>query len=292
MPTAKKTSLTGNASQYQKDSSLRPILLRRLHLRCGDWSVRELRLNRHLQPFDKNTPHRHAHGQLLVYLRGRGEQRIGKSAHPVAPGAVFFIPPGTEHAFVEQSPRLAICLVADLGGPGPGRFGKATGWLPAEELANFRERLNHLSSERAGRTEKTGILELEVGGTALLLLESCRRACLSTPVPLQSNSTVIRRLLRSLESMAPPPAPAELARRVGLQQDYLNRLVRRSTGLTLGQWRAREVLRASEQELAKGGAIGEAALRLGFSDANYFSRWFRRQTGLNPRAWQSQRVRI
>ena len=267
---------------------LRPILLKRLHLRCGDWTVTELRVNRHLQPFDKKSPHHHSHGQLLLYLRGRGEQRIGRHHHPVRPGTVFFIPPGTKHAFLEHSPRLAICMVADLGGAGPVKLGTVTGRLPAEELARARERLNQLAHEHLGRGESPSSLELSVGGTTLLLLESCRSACLSPAPPQGEGSTVTKRLLRAISPGEFPPSPGELARRVGLQQDYLNRLVRRSTGLTLGQWRARELLKASERELARGGAIGEAALRLGFSDANYFSRWFHRQTGMAPGSWRAQ----
>lgn len=246
-------------------------------------------MNRHLQPFDQEIPHCHSHGQLLLYLRGRGEQRIGRKHHPVAPGAVFFIPPGTEHAFLEHSPRLAICLVADLGGKGPTRFGTALGWLPAEELARVRERLNQLSRQGHRESESSATLEFGIGGTTLLLLESCRRACLTTPLHSDEGSALSKRLLRSLKPGEPPPAPGELARRVGLQQDYLNRLLRRSTGLTLGQWRAKELLNASERELARSGTIGDAALRLGFADANYFSRWFRRQTGMTPGSWRTQR---
>jgi AraC family L-rhamnose operon transcriptional activator RhaR len=176
-------------------------------------------------------------------------------------------------------------MVADLSGSGPTRFGRASGWLAAEELARVRERLNELTH---GRPEKKGDLDLGGGGTALLLLESCRRACLSSADQGVQGSAVARQLLRSIDPGGIPPKPGELAHRVGFQQDYLNRLVRRSTGLTLGQWRARELLKASEKELAKGGSIAAAALKIGFSDANYFSRWFRRQTGMTPRSWRSR----
>jgi AraC family L-rhamnose operon transcriptional activator RhaR len=98
----------------------------------------------------------------------------------------------------------------------------------------------------------------------------------------------VKKLLRAVAPGEPFPAPAELARRIGLQKDHLNRLVRRSTGLTLGQWRARRMLAASEKELAREGTIAEAALRLGFPDANYFSRWFRRQTGMTPSSWRER----
>ena len=70
---------------------MQPLLLRNLQLRCGDWSIRSLRVNRHLQPFDRVAPHRHPHGQLLLYLRGRGEQQVDEKKWSVGAGAVFFI---------------------------------------------------------------------------------------------------------------------------------------------------------------------------------------------------------
>jgi AraC family L-rhamnose operon transcriptional activator RhaR len=77
-----------------------------------------------------------------------------------------------------------------------------------------------------------------------------------------------------------------LARRVGLQKDYLNRLVRRACGLTLGQWRDRELLRAAESKLRRGLTVIDVAGELGFNDSSYFARWFRKQTGLTPVQWR------
>ena len=262
---------------------LEPIFLRRLHLRCGDWSVRSLRVNRHLQPFDHYAPHRHPHGQLLVYLRGYGEQRVGRQRHPVVPGAVFFIPPGRIHEFREQAPRRAICLVADLGGAEPRRLGTRHGRLSAEALADVRQQVASLSAE-SGRN-----LDLSAGGAALLILEICRRACTAGGSSTRATGAVLGRLQRvcRADEEGRWPRPGELARRVGLQKDYLNRLVRRSCGLTLGQWRDRELLRAAETLLRRGRSITRISDSLGFNDSNYFARWFRRQTGLPPSHWQS-----
>ncbi|MFZ4387390.1 MAG: helix-turn-helix domain-containing protein [Chthoniobacterales bacterium] len=207
----------------------------------------------------------------------------------MAPGALFFIPPGKEHSFLEQSPSLAICMVADLDGEGAVRLGVSSGWLPAEELARVRQKINNLAHHRDPSDGSNPGLELGPGATALLLLDSWRRACLvqsGSDPPEAADSSLTRRLLCSLDPGGLAPAPGEIARRVRLQQDYLNRLVRRGTGLTFGQWRVSQLLKATERELAKGESIGEAALRLGFSDPNYFSRWFRRQTGITPSVWQ------
>ena len=258
-----------------------PLVLRRLHLRCGEWSVRALQVNRHLQPFDRYAPHRHAHGQLLLYLRGHGEQRIGRRRYPVGPGAVFIIPPGRLHEFREQAPRRAICLVADLGGAAPRRTGCRHGHLSAESLATVRQHVAALSAED-GRN-----LDLAAGGAALLILDACRRACAGKAPPQQSNAAILARLRRAwrADNDGRWPRPAELSRRVGLQKDYLNRLVRRACGLTLGQWRDRELLRSAEKEMKRGARVAAVCASLGFSDPNYFARWFRKQTGLPPSQW-------
>jgi len=260
-----------------------PIVLRRLHLRCGDWTIRALRVNRHLQPFDRLAPHRHAHGQLLLYLRGRGEQGIGRKRYPAGPGAVFFIPPGRLHEFREEAPRRAICLVADLAGSGPRSLGLRLGWVSAEALASIRQHVAALSSDRGK------VLDLSAGGAALLILDICRRAVLRQR-PAAEGSTIMKRLQRAWQSDEDGvwPRPAELARRVGLQKDYLNRLVRRATGLTLGQWRDRELLRSAESELRRGHSVTAVADSLGFRDSSYFARWFRKQTGLPPSHWHPE----
>jgi AraC family transcriptional activator of pobA len=63
--------------------------------------------------------------------------------------------------------------------------------------------------------------------------------------------------------------------------------VRRACGLTLGQWRDRELLRTAEDQLKRGARVAVVSASLGFSDPSYFARWFRKQTGLPPSHWQS-----
>lgn len=246
--------------------------------------MRALRVNRHLQPFDHPAPHRHAHGQLLLYLRGIGEQRVGTVRLRVAPGAVFFIPPGRMHDFREEAPRRAICLVADISGPAVRRQGFLRGWLSAASLATVRQHVAALAEEARKP------FDLGAGGAALLILEACRLCCSGEPAAAPETAGVLPRL-RRVWRPGPDgswPRPAELARRAGLQQDYLNRLVRRGAGLTLGQWRDRELLRLAETELRRGAGVNEVAAKLGFSDQSYFARWFRKQTGLAPTQWRGQ----
>lgn len=259
------------------DVPLQPVVLREMQVRCGPWNITGLRVNRHLQPFDQMTPHAHSHGQLLLYLRGKGIQRVGGRSYPVSAGSVFFVPAGMTHGFEETGPRRAICLVADWRGKQKFRFG----FLAAEAMAEVRTRLSLLGAGSRG-------VDLGVAGTTLQILSLCLAACDTRGSKGNPANSLMGQLARELRrgSEQKWPTPQELSRRVGLQKDYLNRLVRAGTGLTLGQWRAKRILVFVESELRRGGKMVEVADRCGFTDANYFTRWFRRQTGITPKNWQ------
>lgn len=265
----------------QPDVPLQPLVLRRLQVRCGPWRVRELRVNRHLEPFDRMSPHRHPHGQLLLYLRGQGIMRIEGKDFSAGVGSVFFIPAGRRHGFQETGARRAICLVADLHGEKKLRRGR----LSAEQMAEIRMRWSQLANVR-NRSE------FAEAGSALLILGICREACEGRGHPGNPASGVIRLLERSFrqDTNGRWPSVAKCALVTGFQKDYLNRLIRGAIGLTLGQWRAKKILEKAEHELKKSGKIQDIAWRCGFPDPNYFHRWFRQQTGSSPRTWRMNRA--
>jgi AraC family L-rhamnose operon transcriptional activator RhaR len=102
--------------------------------------------------------------------------------------------------------------------------------------------------------------------------------------PLSPVSAKVQRILDSSDAATVPVA--QLARRVGYQRDYLNRLLKAQTGMTLGQMRAGNVLTRAQRLLRGQTPVGRVAGDLGFSDANYFARWFRKQTGHSPSQWR------
>jgi signal transduction histidine kinase/AraC-like DNA-binding protein/ABC-type sugar transport system substrate-binding protein len=88
---------------------------------------------------------------------------------------------------------------------------------------------------------------------------------------------------------ADPITRQDLARYVGLSDDYLTYCFRQETGLTpvayLNRYRvnqAKTLLTESDR------SITDIALAVGFSTSGYFSRVFRRETGLSPDAYRRQ----
>ena len=86
-----------------------------------------------------------------------------------------------------------------------------------------------------------------------------------------------------------PITRADIAAQVGITEDYLTYCFRQELGTTPIQYlrrlrvnRARALLKNSDK------SVMEIAQDLGFSDSGYFSRVFRRETGLSPEAFRSQ----
>ncbi len=89
------------------------------------------------------------------------------------------------------------------------------------------------------------------------------------------------------EHYSEPLSRQDLAQHVGMSDDYLTHCFRQELGMTpvayLNRYRvaqARPLLKETDQ------SITEIALAVGFSNSGYFSRVFRRETGLSPEAFR------
>jgi signal transduction histidine kinase/AraC-like DNA-binding protein/ABC-type sugar transport system substrate-binding protein len=89
------------------------------------------------------------------------------------------------------------------------------------------------------------------------------------------------------ERYADPIARSDLARHVGMAEDYLTSCFHKEVGMTpiayLNRYRiaqAKLLLTASDT------SIGEVAAAVGFADSGYFSRMFRREVGVAPEAYR------
>lgn len=89
------------------------------------------------------------------------------------------------------------------------------------------------------------------------------------------------------EHYAEPISREDLARRVGLSDDYLTSCFHKELGLTPIAYLNRYRVQQAKQLLAyTHKSITEIALDVGFSNSSYFSRIFRRETGMSPEAYR------
>lgn len=261
----------------------RPLLFQEMQIRVAGIQIRHLRLNRHLPEVDEWALHAHEFGQFLVYLNGKGTQLSVGASHPVQPGSLFFLPPDQEHGFKETPGRRPLCLVLDVDWPGSRKLGFRAARLHQTDLGLVRRELSALARPQTGLGPGD---RLTVAAGVLRVVDILARAA----GLLEHTVKVVSPLTRAVDRLLQSPeggtlSVEELARRAGYQVDHLNRVLRQTTGLTLGQYRAERLLRLAKKLLGQSDRVQTAAEALGFSDQNYFARWFRKHTGHQPRQY-------
>jgi len=268
--------------------SYQPLLLEALHIRVGPVAIRRLRLNRHSSETSTVRHHHHSHSQLLIYLSGQGAQLAAEASRPIRSGTAALFPSGLPHAFRPLGARRPICLVIDFDFRGAARQSPWIGPLPQADLGEIRRSLSTLIRLRG--SDHRGV-ELQ---SAALVLGILHRSLQSggwlpkSPALRSAGSEVIRRTQRLLENPSAASVPVtELARTLGYQKDYLNRLLRQGGGLTLGQLRSAQRLERAKRGLLQGKRVHQVAVEVGWNDANYFTRWFHKQTGQAPLRWRA-----
>jgi signal transduction histidine kinase/DNA-binding LacI/PurR family transcriptional regulator/AraC-like DNA-binding protein/ActR/RegA family two-component response regulator len=92
------------------------------------------------------------------------------------------------------------------------------------------------------------------------------------------------------EHFAEPIGREDVAQHVGVSEGYLSRCFTQETGLSLIHYLARYRIQQAKQLLASGEIpVTEIAMKVGFSDGNYFSRAFRKEVGISPLAYRRKR---
>lgn len=205
-------------------------------------------------------------------------------------GTVIYVAPGQLHAFERQRTRRPLCLVIDIAIEPARATPRAVAQLTATELTQIRARLSSLFGFREF---DPATMFLQLGSVILDVLDPALAAlgCLGAPRPTARPARLTRQVERALlniERDHEELSLRDLAKRLGYQQDYLNRQLRVECGLTLGQLRARSRLERSQRLLRdRRLSISDVAERVGLLDNNYFARWFKQQTGLTPSAWRT-----
>ena len=247
-----------------------PLLVQKIEIHALDFVLRKLQLNRHRDA--EVAPHGHDFAQLILYLSGEGVQTVNGRRRRARAGDLFVIPAHSPHGFSVAGRSRPLCLVLDYEHEDAGRVRAAHRTLSPATLNDLHSLLSRVP--RKGRltlADYPAILAV----VARLLDHS---PAVFPPVP-----TLFEKLR---EHVRLPASFGKIARDLGYHPDHLNRMLKRESGLGLRALRDRARLETAQAALRSERTVAEAATRAGFDDPNYFTRWFRRQTGRTPSAWR------
>ncbi|HEX2854512.1 MAG TPA: AraC family transcriptional regulator [Opitutaceae bacterium] len=249
-----------------------PILIQQIEIHALGFVLRKLQLNRHRDA--EVAAHQHEYAQLILYLSGEGVQTVNARARQAAAGDLFVIPAGVPHGFALAGRSRPLCLVLDYEVEGQARPRVAHRKLPQSTLNELHALLAQVPAK--GRLTLAHFPTILAVVARLLGHAPEPAAAVNEPGVFEKVSALLR-----------TPAPlAKVARAAGYHPDHLNRKLKREAGVGLRALRDRLRLESAQTALRTAPTIAEAATRAGFDDPNYFSRWFRKQTGETPRAWR------
>jgi len=102
------------------------------------------------------------------------------------------------------------------------------------------------------------------------------------------------RLRRLVDAITAHPADGATtktwAKRIGVGERTLNRLLVQETGLSFGRWRQQLHIILALQRLSRGASVQRVASDLGYESASSFVTMFRKTLGTSPARYMSQRL--
>lgn len=245
-------------------------------------------------------PHRHeALLQVLLIDRGGVEALLDGRRHVLRGPAVITVMPLAAHGF-KWSPRVQGSVLTLQA----AHVQQLLAHEPALRDAVLQTRCGALAPEHhAALRQAMAAVRDEYGqvspwrATAIdaalirLLVTACRALPAPAEAPADGSRALahVRRYRELVERrFREQPTVAALAAELGITPTQLNRVCRQVLGHpALAVLQARICLEAQRELAYTTLGIKQIAFDLGFADAGYFTRFFRREAGQSPSAWRA-----
>lgn len=243
--------------------------------------------------------HRHESFQQFLYIRnGSGDAILGQRIVTLAPPCVVAVPPGVSHGFrfSRDIDGMVITLVAERLRLTAGLAKRPGDWLsrprlvslsPGEETCYLDETFSRILAEfDARRVGRNDLIEAYL--TAAILILGRFVGAEVTDNAADINLARIETLKDMIGRHFREQRPAEAyARQLNLSPTHMNRIVREVTGMSVHDLIMARVIEEARRALVfTNASVQSIAGNLGFADAAYFSRCFRKRTGLTPRDYR------
>src|SRR5271163_1464590 len=165
----------------------------------------------------------------------------------------------------------------------------ATGTTAADVVGSFMALLSFVDSAPRAYRLKVGNACPPISTSTGTSPELAAAEITDLHLPMPTDA----RLRRMVDLMLAAPADRSLmevwARRVGLSERTLARLISRETGMNFGRWRQQLSVLLAVKWLAGGGSIQQVAADLGYESMPSFVTMFKKTLGTSPGRYMAER---
>ncbi|WP_437292282.1 AraC family transcriptional regulator [Sorangium sp. So ce406] len=230
----------------------------------------------------ESEPHAHRESQLVYLVRGEMICEASSALWIVPPRSALWIPAAVTHRIRARAPLEGYGVFVEPGAaPDLPRDCCAVSVTPL-----FRELLLRLATRPA-------LYDLDGPDARLVSVLLDELATVSIEkhrLPMPTDP----RLRRLVDAMTADPAigvtTRTWAKRIGVSERTLNRLLVEETGLSFGRWRQQLHIILAIQRLSRGAAVQSVALDLGYESASSFVTMFRKALGTSPARYMAGRL--
>ena len=246
-----------------------------------------------------STPHKHNFYLTVLFTSGSGTHNVDFESYPVTPGSLFVLKPGQSHHWeLSKDTSGFILFHSDYSLNQLQRqsfaFHAFTPMKPLidnlskddidEVVRIFNSLFDEYSSNRAYRDRM-------LINTIDILYIHLARVYQSLPTELMETSSAliyISRFEQLLQNdLSSEKNPSYYAEKLSISPRHLNRLVNECFGMSTSDYIAGNVTLEAKRLLALSTLqLKEIAEQLGFDDYAYFSKYFKKHTGVSPVAFR------
>ncbi|WP_437782407.1 AraC family transcriptional regulator [Sorangium sp. So ce1097] len=230
----------------------------------------------------ESEPHAHRESQLVYMVRGEMICEASSALWIVPPQSALWIPGSVTHRLRARAPLEGYGVFLDPG---------AAPSLPQDCCAvSVTPLLRELLLRLATRPALYDLEGPDARLVSVLLDELATVSIENHRLPMPTDP----RLRRLVDAMTADPTigvtTRTWAKRIGVSERTLNRLLVEETGLSFGRWRQRLHIVLAIQKLSRGATVQSVALDLGYESASSFVTMFRKALGTSPARYMAGRL--
>ncbi len=230
--------------------------------------------------------------QLIYITRGRGSFEVNDRQYAVYPGTVMVVLPGVRHSYRPDFETGWTEYWVGFRGP-------YADILREERFLSASKPVYEVGLQNSLLSIFYQIFELVVKQEPLYQLKTCAHVLSLIAEILSferkrvqynhSEQLVEKAKILMAERIGSAIDLGEIAKRLGVSTSHLNDVFRAYTGQTPYQYYIGIKIRKAKELLARDGrSVKEVGYELGFEDQYYFSRLFKKKTGVPPSRWSER----